>query len=443
MKKILFSLFWFLSVGVAYWLGVKDSDTSYLGGEAIHQNERNFQITKSNFPVDAVEQGSIKKEIATDSSKLKVSDSVELFENISEKAVGTTLGPKENLLSSNPLERLQAFTEILKTPDQDSINLALEAYESLPGGPGRFSELKTLAFAWGQVNPQAALAWAKKQQHWDEHVATGSVLDSWVRTDADAAIGWANENFEGKDNPYYVGLIKGLSDVSLPKATDLMTELPYGRIRGRSAHILFEKAWSMGEDMAIHWAENLPEGSLQNFAYGELGEKVAREDMGRAIEWLDSMEESEIKVAVSEDVSREMVRKDSNQAAEWANSLPEGNSKTKAVEEIVKFWAKEDPLQAANWAESLLAGPSKITAMNEVAERWASQDPVATAEWINQIPADANKDPLIETLVNKIHKTDPESALAWAETISSPERRKFMTELVERSVKKEKFSAGR
>ena len=127
---------------------------------------------------------------------------------------------------SNPLERLQAFTEILKAPDQDSINLALEAYESLPGGPGRFSELKTLAFAWGQVNPQVALAWAKKQQHWDEHVATGSILDSWVRNDADAAIGWANENFEGEDNPYYVGLVKGLSEVSLPKATDLMTELP-------------------------------------------------------------------------------------------------------------------------------------------------------------------------------------------------------------------------
>ena len=80
--------------------------------------------------------------------------------------------------------------------------------------------------------------------------------------------------------------------------------------------------------------------------------------------------------------------------------------------------------------------------MNEVAEEWASQDPVATAEWINQIPADVNKDPLIETLVNKIHKTDPVSALVWAETISSPERRKFMTELVERSVQKRNFLKG-
>ena len=443
MKTIFLFFLWFLSLGVAYWLGVKTSDKSTAWEETGDRKEPKIQPTHSNFPEDALEQRSNKKEIATDSSNLEISEPLEFPENGSQNSISKTLSPNEKLLSSNPLERLQAFTEILKNPDQDSINLALEAYESLPGGPGRFSELKTLAFAWGQINPQAALAWAKKQQHWDEHVATGSVLDSWVRNDADAAIGWANENFEGEDNPYYVGLVKGLSEVSLPKATDLMTELPYGRIRGRSAHILFEKAWSMGEGMAIHWAENLPEGSLQNFAYGELGEKVAREDMGRAIEWLDSMEESEIKVAVSEDVSREMARKDLDQAAEWANSLPEGKSKYKAVEEIVKFWAKEDPLQAANWAESLPAGSSKLTAMNEVAERWASQDPVATAEWINQIPAEVNKDPLIETLVNKIHKTDPESALAWAETISSPERRKFMTEIVERSVKKEKFYDGR
>jgi len=443
MNKIIFSFLWVLSLGVAYWFGVKTSDVSPEWEETGDHKGPNIQLTHSILPEEVLESDPTKEGIATDSPNLEVSESVELSENNSRNSVSKTLSPNEKLLSSNPLERLQAFTEILKNPDQDSINLALEAYESLPGGPGRFSELKTLAFAWGQVNPQAALAWAKKQQHWDEHVATGSILDSWVRNDADAAIGWANENFEGEDNPYYVGLVKGLSDVSLPKATDLMTELPYGRIRGRSAHILFEKAWSMGEDMAIHWAENLPEGSLQNFAYGELGEKVAREDMGRAIEWLNSMEESEIKVAVSEDVSREMARKDVLEAAEWANSLPEGNSKYKAVEEIVKFWSKKDPLQAANWVESLPVGPSKITAMNEVAERWASQDPVATAEWINQIPAYVNKDPLIETLVNKIHKTDPESALAWAETISSPERRKFMTELVERSVKKEKFSDGR
>ena len=407
MNKIIFSFLWVLSLGVAYWFGVKTSDVSPEWEETGDHKGPNIQLTHSILPEEVLESDPTKEGIATDSPNLEVSESVELSENNSRNSVSKTLSPNEKLLSSNPLERLQAFTEILKNPDQDSINLALEAYESLPGGPGRFSELKTLAFAWGQVNPQAALAWAKKQQHWDEHVATGSILDSWVRNDADAAIGWANENFEGEDNPYYVGLVKGLSEVSLPKATDLMTELPYGRIRGRSAHILFEKAWSMGEDVAIHWAENLPEGSLQNFAYGELGEKVAREDMGRAIEWLDSMEESEIKVAVSEDISREMARKDVLEAAEWANSLPEGNSKYKAIEEIVKHWSKEDPAQAATW--------------------------------INQFPSNPGLDPAISSFVKQIAAKDPENALRWAETISDDVTRKESISFAEKKVKDQKF----
>lgn len=407
MNKIIFSFLWVLSLGVAYWLGIKNSDVSAEWEETGDHKGPNIQLTHSILPEEVLESDPTKEGIATDFPNLEVSESVEFPENASHNEISKTLSPNEKLLSSNPLERLQAFTEILKNPDQDSINLALEAYESLPGGPGRFSELKTLAFAWGQVNPQAALAWAKKQQHWDEHVATGSILDSWVRNDADAAIGWANENFEGEDNPYYVGLVKGLSEVSLPKATDLMTELPYGRIRGRSAHILFEKAWSMGEDMAIHWAENLPEGSLQNFAYGELGEKVAREDMGRAIEWLDSMEESEIKVAVSEDVSREMARKDVLEAAEWANSLPEGNSKYKAVEEIVKQWSKEDPAQAATW--------------------------------INQFPSNPGLDPAISSLVKQIAAKDPENALRWAETVSDDATRRELISFTEKKVKDQKF----
>ena len=47
----------------------------------------------------------------------------------------------------------------------------------------------------------------------------------------------------------------------------------------------------------MHWAEHLPEGTLQNFAYGELGEKVAQADMPRAIEWIESMDESSLKLS--------------------------------------------------------------------------------------------------------------------------------------------------
>ena len=64
-----------------------------------------------------------------------------------------------------------------------------------------------------------------------------------------------------------------------------------------------------------------PGGILQNFAYGELGEKVARSNMSRAVNWVDSMEESPIKATVTEDVARELAQ-DPQSAGNWILSMP-------------------------------------------------------------------------------------------------------------------------
>jgi hypothetical protein len=407
MNNWFLAVTWLFTLAIAYWAGLSESGSSTSEHSAELSKEQ--MVVKPADPsilVDATMHSTgFSQSVEFGSSPPSAPLQPPASTGQIQRAVSRS--PVERLLSSNPVERLQAFTEILKTPTADSIRLARDAYEALPGGPGRFSELKVLAYAWGQVAPTDALAWAKEQQHWDEHVASGSIMSGWAQVDAGSAISWAKDNFEGEDNPYFIGIISGLSETDLPRATDLMTELPYGRIRGRSAHILFEKAWSMGEDMAINWAENLPEGSLQNFAYGELGEKVAREDMNRAVDWLNSMEESEIKVAVSEDVSREMARKDVQQAATWAHSLPEGDSKYKAVEEIVKFWSKKDPAAAAGW--------------------------------INQFPSSNKMDPAISTLVEQILPKDPEGALRWAETITDEPTRKKLILRAEKKVKEQKF----
>ena len=398
MNKLLFLALWLLTLIFSYWVGISSNDVKY----SIPSEDPSTQVDSSVYSVlePAFEPPLIPSGIQGQPADNKLSkvSSLPYTKTISEESESISLQAK--LRSSHPVQRLEAFAELLKNPNQSSIDSALEAYNSLPHGPGRFSELKMISYSWGQVDPVSALQWANSQKHWDQHVARASIMDAWARNDSDGAIQWAKENFDGEENPYFVGIINGLSEKSLPQATDLMTELPYGRVRGRSAAILFEKVWSKGEDVALHWAEHLPEGSLQDFAYGELGSKLASQDISRAVEWVESMAESSVKVAVSEDVSREMARKDPQKAANWASNLPNGKSKN----------------------VSLL----------QVAEMWTRTDPIATAEWINQIPADINKDPLIETLVNKIHKSDPENAKIWAESITNPDRRKHMLQKVEK-----------
>ena len=128
--------------------------------------------------------------------------------------------------SSNPVIRLRAFTELLQNPTPDNLQAAREAYAKLPGGPSRFSELRMLAFSWGQVDPQAALEWVDGLSGFEDRIGAGAVMDSWARYDSVSARAWAEENFEGEENPYLIGVVSGMSENDLVGASELMASMP-------------------------------------------------------------------------------------------------------------------------------------------------------------------------------------------------------------------------
>ena len=75
----------------------------------------------------------------------------------------------------------------------------------------------------GKSDPESALECPNNLSGFDKRIGTGSVLDSWARYDSDGAIAWAKENFEGEDNPYFIGIISGMSQNDLIGASELMT----------------------------------------------------------------------------------------------------------------------------------------------------------------------------------------------------------------------------
>ena len=399
MKKAIIVLIWIASVILTYWLGIEQAGES-VGPETVNQPlvSDSSAISKKDD-----EQRQIKSVSAL--PKESISEKVVVAQpRLEEK---TLTNPKrsdfqERIKSSNPVVRLLAFAQLLEDGTPQSIEEARGIYEKLPEGPQRFSELRMLAYSWGQSDPQSALEWAQKLDGFDQRLGTGSVLDSWARYDSAGAIAWAKENFEGEENPYYIGIISGMSENDLIGASELMTALPYGRVRGRAASILVEKTWQMGEDVAIHFADNLPEGSIQNFAFGEIAKKIAKDDLGRAVQWVEKMEESEVKVQVSEDVAER--------------------------------WARESPVEAAEWVSQMPEGEARSESMEEVVTQWARKDPTATAEWLNQFPSGELMDEPIQRFVREIARKDPDSAMTWAQSIVDEERRKRTEADVERII---------
>ena len=393
MNKAFIGLLWIASALLMYWLGLEQgTEPSYTGvdGKQVSSTPPPVpQKKKTEQQVSGELSPSVSLSSETRSSEVSQADPVRDQEIIVE-AQSSDL--QDRIKSSNPVVRLRAFTELLEDGSSQSIEQAREIYENLPEGPQRFSELRMLAFSWGQSDPQAALEWSNNLEGFDKRIGTGSVLDSWARYDSDGAIAWAKENFEGEDNPYFIGIISGMSQNDLIGASELMTTLPYGRTRGRAASILVEKTWQMGEDVAIHFADNLPEGSIQNYAFGEIAKKIAKDDLGRAVQWVEKMDESEVKVRVSEDVAER--------------------------------WAKDSPAEAAEWVSKMPEGEARSESMEEVVTQWARKDPTATAEWLNQFPSGELMDEPIQRFVREVARKDPDTALTWAQSITNEERRK-------------------
>ena len=393
MNKAFIALLWIASALLTYWLGLEQGSGSAYP-QAVNQAspDDNAVIAKKNAGMPQVTAKAPpvlpSSELADPDTMIAADPSGE-DERISETQ---TSDLQDRIKSSNPVVRLRAFSELLEDGSPQSIEQAKEIYEKLPEGPQRFSELRLLAFSWGQSDPESALEWSNNLDGFDKRIGTGSVLDSWARYDSESAIAWAKENFEGEDNPYYSAIISGMSENDLIGASELMTTLPYGRNRGRAASILVERTWQMGEDVAIHFADNLPEGSIQNFAFGEIAKKIAKDDLGRAVQWVEKMDESEVKVRVSEDVAER--------------------------------WAKDSPAEAAEWVSKMPEGEARSESMEEVVTQWARKDPIATAEWLNQFPSGELMDEPIQRFVREVARKDPDTALTWAQSITDEERRK-------------------
>ena len=393
MNKAFIALLWIATGLLTYWLGLEQGTDSAYSNARI-QSLPNDSSSMAKKEEEKSQQSPSSSSVRVPTETIVSNDTATFDPNSEEQRISELRTPdlQDRIKSSNPVVRLRAFTELLEDGSSESIEQAKEIYENLPEGPQRFSELRMLAYSWGQSDPQAALEWTKKLDGFDQRIGTGSVLDSWARYDSAGAIAWAKENFEGEDNPYYIGIISGMSENDLVGASELMTTLPYGRTRGRAASILVEKTWQIGENVAIDFADNLPEGSIKNYAFGEIGKKIAREDIGRAVKWVEKMDESDVKVRVSEDVAERWARESPAEAAEWVTQMPEGEARSESMEEVVTQWARKDP--------------------------------TATAEWLNQFPSSELMDEPIQRFVREVARKDPETALTWAQSITDEERRK-------------------
>lgn len=330
--------------------------------------------------------------------------------------------------SENPLDRSREMLKWVDSLAPGDFKDAVEHFRNLGVGGSRRGEYAMLLTAWGQADPTTAIEYTMENTR--GRTATSTVLSAWATRDPEAAVAWAKSNHsdEGDANPYMYGIIRGLSETNLPRATELLAELPFSRERGDALDAILPHLLSKGSDSARNWVATISDEALRDGAIARLSDsQMAKDDPAGTAAWLmDNLGERSTRSV--DEVFREFANVDMNASIAAFNQIPADNNeaRSRGLLAIVGVQSREDPSAAialmdkfpddvnnrvvqqfvqSSFEENPELAVAQISRMNEGREQrrvyeralgaWIERDEANAVAWINE-----NTDTIPERVVN-------------------------------------------
>jgi hypothetical protein len=315
------------------------------------------------------------------------------------------------------IARNRAFLAYLDQLDPTEMQDAVDKFRSLGITEERFSEYSMLLTLWAKSDPTAALAYAKEKTRGG--FATNTILSAWATNDPEAAIQWAKANHKGDDaNPYMAGIIKGIAAADPARATQLLTEMPFGEQRGEALAGLMPHILSQGADATREWVSAISDERLRNGAMARVAEDLAALDPKGTADWLIA-NPGEATQRNMDNVLSVWMEKDQNGAMAYYQSLPAGEARTNALRGIVNSLAMENPKAAANYIDNHPADVNDKVVQQFV---WHSfgEDPNLAASYIAKISDEGERDGTYRRMLDGWLRQDEASARTWIQSNQLP-----------------------
>ncbi|MDA0767647.1 MAG: hypothetical protein O3A92_12590 [Verrucomicrobia bacterium] len=334
------------------------------------------------------------------------------------------LPPKEAVtalaLLSDPVARAQGFLALVDSLSPEEFKDVVAEFRALGITDERFSEYGILLHAWGQVDPQGALAYAIENTH--GNFARQTVLASWAGYDPDAAIAFAEGNFTGEGaNPLLVGVIRGLAREDLNRATDLMQGLPRSRERGEALESLLPILLAQGVDQALTWSQGITDEGLRGASQANIARHLAEADPVKGAELIMSLPDQDSKFRALDDITQSWAKQDLSAAMAFAEGL-EPSLRGEGAEGIVAQLASTDPLQASQWLQSVAGeGVNLDAAIGRFIWEANSTQPALAANWIGQMTDQRDAERNYHRFLGRWIETDAAAARAWMADTQLPE----------------------
>ena len=321
---------------------------------------------------------------------------------------------------NDPVARVQGFLALVDSLGPDDFLEVVKDFRSTGlQGDERRTEYSILLHAWGQTDPQGALAYTIENT--GTNFARQTVLTSWASYDPDAALAFAEGNHEGDDaNPLMVGVIRGLAADDMNRATSLLQSLPRSRERGDALNSMIPLLLADGVTSAVTWTNGITDDVLRSGALTYIARDLSDSDPEAAADLVLSAPDQESKIRAIDDIAESWAERDLDAAIAFTERL-EPELRAEAAEGVVGELASKDPQEASRWMESLSAtGTDLDPAIRSFVWNSWSKEPELAANWVGQMSSQRDSERTYHHILGRWMGSDPEAARAWMASTELP-----------------------
>lgn len=281
----------------------------------------------------------------------------------------------------------------------------------------------SVARAWAELEPVAAVAWAETlTDPVLRRAALAVSLPQLAAEDPTRALEITLKQGVGRENEAIFRVL-GESMRDRPgEVLKWLDGLPGKEARGAAFSGFLSKLAESDPAGAAAFAGTLPPGAHRTQALSTVGAALAQSDPGGALAWLKGLGSGQERAAAAQSMIWEFGRSHPEQGLELLGLLPEGADRQQLHATLASAWAEHDLEGAVKWARNAPPGPGRDTALDSIASTWAMADPAAAAEFAASLAPGSGPENFAATVAATWAQTDPAAAAAWAKGLESPER---------------------
>lgn len=313
------------------------------------------------------------------------------------------------LTLSDPLQRVERISEVLKHAEHSDLQTILDIYE---GERLRLdvASASLLAIWWTRFDPQAAFEQGLTSHLVDGPTWAGAVIREWARHSPDRAAEAVQIAFSEQDGPNWhrtltLALVGGWLDhpeLQTDALMEFLRLLPPGRPQKEALDLALGRILrEHGTEIAVSVVEGLPgrdslgHDPFKVDAFNRLATRLAVDDPARAILWAAQHENGPYGHDLTSRIARRWSRDDPKAALEWILSRVDAS----------------DPLDD----EPDRRGQRERT-IGAIARVWSANDPAGMTRWLDDRPLSDSLAPLFRaSILHEVRRGDPRGAIARIE----------------------------